>query len=168
MSVNLSSAQLLKSDLDNDIRNVLAVSHCRPGSLKLELTESVVMQHPEQAAIVLKRVKALGISLALDDFGTGHSSLSYLTRFPFDTLKIDRSLVRDTSEKRPALLRSIITMAKDLDMTIVAEGVQTEKDVAELAEMGCDFAQSYIFGEPASADATLRLLRDHFPLARTA
>ncbi len=168
MSVNLSSAQLLKSDLDNDIRNVLAASHCRPENLKLELTESVVMQHPEQAAIVLRRVKALGISLALDDFGTGHSSLSYLTRFPFDTLKIDKSLVRDTSEKRPALLKSIVTMAKDLDMAIVAEGVQTETDAEELSGMGCDYAQSYIFGEPAPADATLRLLRERFPLAKTA
>ena len=168
MSVNLSSAQLLKSDLDGDIRKVLVQEHCDARNLKLELTESVVMQSPEQAAIILKRVKALGIGLALDDFGTGYSSLSYLTRFPFDTLKIDQSLVRNSSGKRPALLKSIVTMAKELEMTVVAEGVETETDADDLAALGCDFVQSYLFGTPASSDMTLRQLRERFPLAKTA
>ncbi|MGN6548912.1 MAG: EAL domain-containing protein [Pararhizobium sp.] len=168
MSVNLSSAQLLKNDLDDDIRSVLSQTRCKAHNLKLELTESVVMDNPEQAAIILKRLKDIGISLALDDFGTGHSSLSYLTRFPFDTLKIDKALVRDTSDKRLALLRSIVSMARDLGMLIVAEGIEREADAQELSEMGCDYGQSYLFGPPISAEASLRLLRERFPLARTA
>lgn len=167
MSVNLSSAQLLRNDLDDDIRSALAQTRCKPQSIKLELTESVVMHNPEQAAIILKRVRAMGVGLALDDFGTGHSSLSYLTRFPFDTLKIDKALVRDTSDKRSVLLKSVVTMAKDLGMLIVAEGIETEADARELEEMGCDYGQSYLFGPPISAEAVLRLLRERFPLAKT-
>jgi diguanylate cyclase (GGDEF)-like protein/PAS domain S-box-containing protein len=164
MSVNLSSAQLLRNDLYTDIRGVLTKTGCKAHNLKLELTESVVMQNPEQAARVLARLKDLGLQLALDDFGTGHSSLSYLTRFPFDTIKIDQSLVRDTGEKQLVLLRSIITMARDLGMTIVAEGIETEEDAEELAELGCDYAQSFLFGPPISGASVLKLLREHFPL----
>jgi len=164
MSVNLSSAQLLRNDLYNDIRGVLTKTGFKEQNLKLELTESVVMHNPEQAARVLARLKDLGIQLALDDFGTGQSSLSYLTRFPFDTIKIDQSLVRDTGEKQLVLLRSIIAMARDLGMTIVAEGIETEEDAEELAELGCDYAQSFLFGPPISSAAVLKLLREHFPL----
>lgn len=164
MSVNLSSAQLLRNDLYNDIRGVLTKTGFKEQNLKLELTESVVMHNPEQAARVLARLKDLGIQLALDDFGTGHSSLSYLTRFPFDTIKIDQSLVRDTGEKQLVLLRSIIAMARDLGMTIVAEGIETEEDAEELADLGCDYAQSFLFGPPISSAAVLKLLREHFPL----
>lgn len=167
MSVNLSSAQLLNNDLDREIRSVLSTTRCNPSSLKLELTESMVMQNPEQAALILKRIKSFGVGLALDDFGTGHSALAHLTRFPFDTLKIDQSLVRDTSSKRPALMKSIVTMAKDLEMSIVAEGIETEKDAAELAAMGCDYGQSYLYGAAADADATKRLLQERMPLAKT-
>lgn len=164
MSVNLSSAQLLRNDLYADIRGVLTKTGFKEQNLKLELTESVVMHNPEQAARILARLKDLGIQLALDDFGTGHSSLSYLTRFPFDTIKIDQSLVRDTGEKQLVLLRSIISMARDLGMTIVAEGIETEEDAEELAELGCDYAQSFLFGPPISSAAVLKLLREHFPL----
>ena len=164
MSVNLSSAQLLRNDLYNDIRGVLTKTSCKPHNLKLELTESVVMHNPEQASRVLARLKDIGVQLALDDFGTGHSSLSYLTQFPFDTIKIDQSLVRDTSEKQIVLLRSIISMARELDMTIIAEGIETEEDAEELAELGCHYAQSFLFGSPISAASVLKLLREHFPL----
>ncbi|WP_246660534.1 EAL domain-containing protein [Nitratireductor sp. XY-223] len=164
MSVNLSSAQLLRNDLYNDIRSVLTKTGCKPPMLKLELTESVVMHNPEQAARVLARLKDLGLQLALDDFGTGHSSLSYLTRFPFDTIKIDQSLVRATNEKQLVLLRSIVAMARDLDMNIVAEGIETEEDAEELAELGCDYAQSFLFGPPIGANSVLKLLREHFPV----
>lgn len=164
MSVNLSSAQLLRNDLYTDIRGVLTKTGFKEQNLKLELTESVVMHNPEQASRVLARLKDLGIQLALDDFGTGQSSLSYLTRFPFDTIKIDQSLVRDTGEKQMVLLRSIVSMARDLGMTIVAEGIETEEDAEELAELGCDYAQSFLFGPPISSAAVLKLLREHFPL----
>ncbi|MEM6461473.1 MAG: EAL domain-containing protein [Pseudomonadota bacterium] len=163
MSVNLSSAQLLRNDLYNDIRSVLTKTGCKPHMLKLELTESVVMHNPEQAARVLARLKDLGLQLAIDDFGTGHSSLSYLTRFPFDTIKIDKSLVRATNEKQLVLLRSIISMGRDLEMDIVAEGVETEEDAEELAELGCEYAQSFLFGPPIGANSVVKLLREHFP-----
>ncbi len=164
MSVNLSSAQLLRNDLYSDIRSVLTKTGCKAQTLKLELTESVVMHNPEQAARVLARLKDLGIQLALDDFGTGHSSLSYLTRFPFDTIKIDQTLVRATNEKQLVLLRSIIAMARDLEMNVVAEGVETEEDAEELADLGCDYAQSFLFGPPIGPTSALKLLREHFPL----
>ena len=123
------------------------------------------MQNPEQAGRVLERLKQLGLTLALDDFGTGHSSLSYLTRFPFDTIKIDQSLIRNNSEKQQVLLRSIISMARDLEMTIVAEGIETDEAAERLAEMGCDYAQSFIFGPPIDKESAVRLLREHFVMA---
>lgn len=165
VSVNLSSNQLLRNELYTDVRSVLTKTGCQPGNIKLELTETVVMQNPEQAARILERLKQLGIRLALDDFGTGHSSLSYLTRFPFDTIKLDQSLVRSPNDKQFVLLRSIIAMAQDLEMSIVAEGIETTEDADELAEMGCDYAQSFIFGPPIEKDSVIKLLREHFTLA---
>ncbi|WP_099865182.1 EAL domain-containing protein [Pararhizobium haloflavum] len=166
LSVNVSSAQLIRNDLCNDVRGALTRTGCRPEHLKLELTESVVMENPEQAGLVLSRLREIGIGLALDDFGTGHSSLSYLTRFPFDTLKIDQTLVRDQGEKRSVLLRSIVGMARDLDMAVVAEGIVSDEDAEELLEMGCDFGQSFLFGAPMNAETIKRLLRENFPLSK--
>jgi diguanylate cyclase (GGDEF)-like protein/PAS domain S-box-containing protein len=166
MSVNLSSAQLLRNDLCNDIRSVLARTGCKPHHLKLELTETMVMENPEQAALVLARVRDIGIGLSLDDFGTGHSSLSYLMRFPFDTLKIDQTLVRDRSDKRAVLLRSIVGMALDLDMEVVAEGIETDDDAAALDAMGCHYGQSFLFGAPMPPAAVKKLLRDRYPLSK--
>ena len=166
MSVNVSSAQLLRNDLCNDIRGALARTGCDPRFLKLELTETVVMENPEQAALVLSRLKEIGIGLALDDFGTGHSSLSYLMRFPFDTLKIDQSLVRDRGEKRSVLLRSIVSMAKDLDMNVVAEGIETDEDADELHEMGCEYGQSFLLGPPVPGDVMRKILRERYTLPK--
>jgi diguanylate cyclase (GGDEF)-like protein/PAS domain S-box-containing protein len=168
VSVNLSSAQLISSEIYNDVRAMLNKTQCDPKRIKLELTESVVMENPEQARLMLQKLKDTGISLALDDFGTGYSSLAYLTRFPFDTIKLDKALVCDQSDKRAVLLRSVIAMARGLDMQVVAEGIQTDQDAADLAMMGCEFGQSYLFGPPLGSESALRLLKERFPLMKRA
>ncbi len=166
VSVNLSSRQLLRRDLVNDVSSVIARSGIKPRCFRLEVTESLVMDNPEQSNHVLNRLANLGIGLSLDDFGTGYSSLAYLTRFPFDTIKIDKSFVDDTSPKRVVLLKSMVNMAHELGLSVVAEGVTDESDALQLRQMGCEYVQSFAFGQPQSADATFRLLKEQFPLAQ--
>ena len=159
VSVNVSSRQLMRQDLVDDVARILARTQIDPAGLKLELTETIVMDNPEQAGIVLERLKALGIGLSLDDFGTGHSALSYLGRFPFDTVKIDQSFLRREGKQKMVLLGSIVTMATGLGLDVVAEGVGSDEDAAKLVELGCEFGQSFHLGKPMPSDEAMRALR---------
>lgn len=168
VSVNLSSRQVLRRDLVGDVRAVLSKTGIKPRCFRLELTESLVMDNPEQSAHVLAKLKQLGIGLSIDDFGTGYSSLSYLTRFPFDTIKIDRSFVDDSAAKRAVLVKSIVHMAHELGMSVVAEGVSDESDALRLRQVGCEYVQSYLFGAPMSREAAFKLLKDQYAVAARA
>jgi EAL domain-containing protein (putative c-di-GMP-specific phosphodiesterase class I) len=153
MSVNLSSKQLGQTELVNDIRDILQETHVDPRCLKLEITESGVMENAETAVQLLRRLKALGVQLSIDDFGTGYSSLGYLHRFPVDTLKIDRSFVGRIGEasENIEIVRTIVSLADNMGMDVVAEGVETLAQFGSLRSLNCQYGQGYLFSRPVDA-----------------
>jgi len=165
MCVNLSMLQLEDKGLIADLRAVLRESGLPPHLLELELTESMIMHNAERAVRVLTEIKALGIRLAIDDFGTGYSSLAQLKRFPVDTLKVDRSFIRDLPRDPGdrAIAEAIIAMGKTLSLTIVAEGVETPEQRAFLREKACDEMQGFYFSTPLPEAEFASLLEQHRP-----
>ena len=160
VSVNLSARQFRDPGLVKEVAGVLRETGLEPGNLTLEITESVLMDDAPSTAGTLQELKALGVRLAIDDFGTGYSSLSYLQRFPVDYLKIDRSFTDDLEQSvdDTVLVSGVVSLAQSLDLEVVAEGVETEKQVACLRDMGCKLAQGFYFFVPVSGEAASRLL----------
>ncbi len=155
MSVNLSSKQISQPDLVDVIRDTLEETHVEAKHIKLEITESAVMDNAEMAVRLLKRLKALGVGLSIDDFGTGYSSLGYLHRFPVNTLKIDRSFVGRIGEQteNSEIVRTIISLAENMGMDVVAEGVETLNQLAHLRGLKCQYGQGYLFSRPVDANS---------------
>ncbi len=165
MSVNLSGRQFQDPRLVDQIRRILRETGLEPQALKLEITESVLMQDAESTAARMRALTDIGVRFAIDDFGTGYSSLSYLRRFPVDTLKIDRSFVEGLGADAQALaiVRSIVALAKALNLSVTGEGVETPAQHALLRELGCDRGQGYLFARPLVAADLVGLLAQPFP-----
>ncbi|MEO8717149.1 MAG: EAL domain-containing protein, partial [Burkholderiales bacterium] len=160
VAVNLSAKQFRRHDLDELVSGALAAAGIEPALLELEITESCLMEDPDQAVRLLNRLRDAGVRISVDDFGTGYSSLSYLTRLPLTALKIDRSFVRDaaTNPQAASIVRAVIDMAHNLHFTVVAEGVETERQVEFLRRHACDQAQGFHYGRPCSAEQNSRRL----------
>ena len=160
VAVNVSSAQLLNYELVSDLRALLAREDIVPGTLKLELTETLVMQNPELSGKVLEHAVGLGVGLACDDFGTGYSALANLRRLPFDTLKIDRAFLEDdgVDERATIIFDAITHLAHNLNLNVVAEGVETLEQEERLRLRGCDYAQGFFIGEPVSKERVIEAL----------
>ncbi|MEW6677138.1 MAG: EAL domain-containing protein [Pseudomonadota bacterium] len=150
MSINVSARQLQEPDEVDGMLDLIRASGVNPGQVKLEVTESALIDNPDTAAQALHKLKSLGLLLAIDDFGTGYSSLSYLSQYPLDTLKIDQSFVftMQAKEGSQRITKAIASMAHDLDMNCIAEGVEQESDIPLLQAMGVEYGQGYYFSKP--------------------
>ncbi len=160
LSVNLSPKQFTDSDPVGEVRKVLDESGLSPFRLKLELTESTLMDDPERAIRILKELKELGVQIAIDDFGTGYSSMNYLTRYPFDSLKIDQSFVQQMMQNQEnyEIVKTIIALGRNLDKQVIAEGVEEEAHLDVLRQLGCEYAQGYFFSKPVNKSRARRMI----------
>jgi diguanylate cyclase len=160
VAVNISSLEFRSGQFLEHVQAALNDTCLDPRYLELELTETVLMQHAESTTYVLGQLKAIGVRLAVDDFGTGYSSLSYLTRFPIDSLKLDQSFVHNIVAKSndAIIIGAIISMAKSLKQSVIAEGVETIEQLRFLQAHGCDEGQGYYFSRPAAAQQFANLL----------
>ena len=165
MAVNLSLRQIMDDKLLEDIKAALDDSGMAPNLLELEITESMVMHNPARLIAVLTNIKKMGVRLAIDDFGTGYSSLAQIKHFPIDTLKVDRSFIRNLPQdsENKAITEAIITMGKTLKLTVVAEGVETQEQKDFLRDHICDEMQGFYFSKPIAPDQFADLLRNHDP-----
>ena len=166
ISVNLSGKQFSQPDLIEQITDILQESGLAPQSLKLEITESALLEDPDTAASMLQQLQTLGIWLSVDDFGTGYSSLSYLHRLPINTLKIDRSFINsvDADVEKLELVRTIIVLAWNLGLDVVAEGIETSKQLSQLKALKCESGQGYLFSKPMDTEAATALITGKLPL----
>jgi EAL domain-containing protein (putative c-di-GMP-specific phosphodiesterase class I) len=162
ISVNLSGKQLSQPDLIQDVYRVLQETRLEADCLTLEITESVIMENAETAASMLAQLRELDVHLHIDDFGTGYSSLSYLHRFPVNTLKVDRSFVNriGIDDENTEIVKTILTLAKNLGMDVIAEGVETHEQLTHLRKLGCHFAQGYLFSVPVDPEQARLLIAD--------
>jgi EAL domain-containing protein (putative c-di-GMP-specific phosphodiesterase class I) len=167
MAVNLSPRQFADPHLLHDVDEALLASGMSPVLLQLEVTESMVMRNVSRAIKVLDAIQSRGIRLAIDDFGTGYSSMSLMKQFPIDTIKIDRSFVRDlpVDSEDQAIAQAIISMGKALGMTVIAEGVETVEQETFLRNHACDEMQGFLFSRPLPAKQMADLLRSEVQLA---
>src|SRR5580658_4956862 len=160
IAVNVSAKQFAQPDLVKQVSKVLQDTGLAPGNLSLELTESVTMRDEKHTTRILTELRKLGVRLCIDDFGTGYSSLSYLRRFALDILKIDRSFISDMLENSESreIVKTILSLGSNLGMKVVAEGVETSEQVAQLKSLGCEFAQGYLFSKPLDSEAVAKAL----------
>ena len=170
MNVNISRRQLTQTDLVKTILNVLTTTSIEPRTLKLEITETSIMDSLDELNPILQRIRACGVYLCIDDFGTGHSSLSCLHEFSIDVLKIDRAFLDNMRENREyaAVTQAIVTLAHNLGMDVVAEGVETPEQVAQLQALEADYAQGYYFARPLSSENVVAFLHNQHSLAKSA
>jgi diguanylate cyclase (GGDEF)-like protein len=167
VAVNLSAKQFAQQDLVKQVKEILRETGLEPRYLKLEITETVVMENAEVARNMLSQLCALGVQLSIDDFGTGYSSLSYLHRFPVTALKIDRSFIgrMGAHGENCEVVKTINTLARNLGMSVVAEGIETEDQLLQLKAMGCDYGQGYHFSRPLTAETAKLFVQEHRALA---
>jgi EAL domain-containing protein (putative c-di-GMP-specific phosphodiesterase class I) len=160
LSVNLSPRQFMHRGLIESIRRILDETGIDPALLEFEITETALMQHGEQTLEILGQINAMGIRLSIDDFGTGYSSLAYLKRFPVKKIKIDRAFIKDLEESAEdqAIVGAIIALSNSLQLSVVAEGVETEGQYKLLQTSGCQFAQGYLFSQPVELGQAEALL----------
>ncbi len=160
ISVNLSARQFAQLDLIDQIDQILTETQLPPENLKLEITESAIIDNIKSAALILQKLRQRLIGLSIDDFGTGYSSLSYMHSFPVSTLKIDRSFVQrlDGNPENLGLIRAIISIAQTMNMSVVAEGIETTQQLNQLKNLGCDFGQGYLFSKPVEAQRATELI----------
>ena len=162
MSVNLSGKQVSSNQEVESIKRIINSGEIKPQQLKLEVTETLMLENFDQSKKVLNNLRNLGATIAIDDFGTGYSSLSYLHQLPLDTLKIDRAFINKIEKNKKSLqiVEAIMNLSNTLDINVVAEGIETEKQMSILTNLGCDFCQGFHISKPLTSIQTLDFIKN--------